>query len=155
MLLKCCTQYVSKFGKLSNGHMTGKGQSLSQFPRRAVLKNVQTTGQLHSFPLLGRLCSKSSRQASALCELRTFRFSSWVQKRHRNQRSNCQHSLNHTESKRIPQKHLPLFKAREFHKNIYLCLKPLTVWIVTNCGKLFKEMGIPDHLTCLSSEKPV
>ena len=27
--------------------------------------------------------------------------------------------------------------------------KPLTVWITTNCGKLFQKMGIPDHLTCL------
>ena len=27
-------------------------------------------------------------------------------------------------------------------------LKPLTVWIKTNCGK-FLEMGIPDHITCL------
>ena len=27
-------------------------------------------------------------------------------------------------------------------------LKPLTVWITTNCGK-FLEMGIPDDLTCL------
>ena len=27
-------------------------------------------------------------------------------------------------------------------------LKPLTVWITTN-GKILKEMGIPDHLTCL------
>ena len=32
-------------------------------------------------------------------------------------------------------------KAREFQKNIYLCFidytkKPLTVWIMTNCGKL-------------------
>ena len=27
--------------------------------------------------------------------------------------------------------------------------KPLTVWITTNCGKFLKEMGIPDHLTCL------
>ena len=27
-------------------------------------------------------------------------------------------------------------------------LKPLTVWITTNCGKIL-EMGIPDHLTCL------
>ena len=27
-------------------------------------------------------------------------------------------------------------------------LKPLTAWIMTNCGK-FLEMGIPDHLTCL------
>ena len=26
--------------------------------------------------------------------------------------------------------------------------KPLTVWITTN-WKIFKEMGIPDHLTCL------
>ena len=26
---------------------------------------------------------------------------------------------------------------------------PLTVWITTNCGKKFKEMGIPDPMTCL------
>ena len=26
MLWKCCTQYISKFGKLSSGHRTGKGQ---------------------------------------------------------------------------------------------------------------------------------
>ena len=28
-------------------------------------------------------------------------------------------------------------------------LKPLTVWIPTKYGKFLKEMGIPDHLTCL------
>ena len=27
--------------------------------------------------------------------------------------------------------------------------KTLTVWITTNGGKILKEMGIPDHLTCL------
>ena len=27
--------------------------------------------------------------------------------------------------------------------------KPLTVWITINCGKFLKQMGIPDHLTCL------
>ena len=27
--------------------------------------------------------------------------------------------------------------------------KPLTVWITINCGKILKEMGIPDHLSCL------
>ena len=27
--------------------------------------------------------------------------------------------------------------------------KPLTVWITINYGKLWKEIGIPDHLTCL------
>ena len=34
-------------------------------------------------------------------------------------------------------------KARECQKNTYLCfmtmLKPLTVWITTNCGKFFKR----------------
>ena len=44
-------------------------------------------------------------------------------------------------------------KAREFQKNIYSCfidyVKDLTVWITTNCGKFLKEMGIPDHRTCL------
>ena len=43
-------------------------------------------------------------------------------------------------------------KARDFQKNIYSALltmpKPLTVWITTN-WKILKEMGIPDHLTCL------
>ena len=29
MLLKCCTQYASKFGKHSSSHRTGKGQFLS------------------------------------------------------------------------------------------------------------------------------
>ena len=27
--------------------------------------------------------------------------------------------------------------------------KPLTVWITIDCGKILKEMRIPDHLTCL------
>ena len=27
--------------------------------------------------------------------------------------------------------------------------KDLTAWITRNCGKLLKEKGIPDHLTCL------
>ena len=48
MLLKCCTHYASKFGKLSSGHRTGKGQFSSQSQRKEMLKNVQTTPQLHS-----------------------------------------------------------------------------------------------------------
>src|SRR5574337_805177 len=27
--------------------------------------------------------------------------------------------------------------------------KPLTSWITIDCGKILKEMGIPNHLTCL------
>ena len=47
MLLKCCTQYTSKFGKLNSGHRTGKGQFLFQSQRKTMPKNVQTTAQLH------------------------------------------------------------------------------------------------------------
>ena len=36
MLLKCCTQHASKFGKLSSGHRTGKGQFSFQSQRRAM-----------------------------------------------------------------------------------------------------------------------
>ena len=48
MLWKCCTQYASKFGKLSSGHKTGKGQFSFQSQKKAMSKNVQTTAQLHS-----------------------------------------------------------------------------------------------------------
>ena len=46
--------WASKFGKLSSGHRTGKGQFSFQSQRRAVPKNVQTTTQLHSFHMLVR-----------------------------------------------------------------------------------------------------
>ena len=43
-------------------------------------------------------------------------------------------------------------KAREFQKNIYLCFidyaKPLTV-DHDKLWKILKQMGIPNHLTCL------
>ena len=45
ILLKCCTQYASKFGKLSSGHRTGKGQFSFQSQRKAMPKkctNYQT-----------------------------------------------------------------------------------------------------------------
>ena len=47
-----------------------------------------------------------------------------------NQRSNCQHPLDHGKSKRVPEKHLFL---------LYWLPKPLTVWITINCGKFWKR----------------
>ena len=48
--------------------------------------------------------------------------------------------------------HWIIEKARDLHKNIYFYFltmpKLLTLWITTN-WKILKEMGIPDHLTCL------
>ena len=37
-----------KFGKVSSGHRTGKGQFSFQSQRKAMPKNAQTTTQLHS-----------------------------------------------------------------------------------------------------------
>ena len=42
ILLKCYTQYVSKFGKLSRGHTTGKGQFSFQPQRWTMPKNAQS-----------------------------------------------------------------------------------------------------------------
>ena len=51
-ILKCCSQYARKFGKLRSGHRTGKGQFSFQFQRMAMTKNAQTTTQLHSSHML-------------------------------------------------------------------------------------------------------
>ena len=46
MLLKRCTQYISKFGKLSSGQRTGKGQFSFLLPKQDSAKersNYHTT----------------------------------------------------------------------------------------------------------------
>ena len=82
----------------------------------------------------------SPSHASTVHEPRTFRCSSWIQKRQRNQRSNCQHPLDHK-------------KAREFQRDIYFCFidyaKAFDCVDHKKLWKILKEMGIPDHLTCL------
>ena len=61
VVLKCCPQYASKFGKLSSSHRTGKGQFSFQSQRRAMPMNVQTIAQLHSFHLLSSNVQNPSR----------------------------------------------------------------------------------------------
>ena len=58
----------------------------------------------------------------------------------RNQRSNCQHLLDHGKSKRVPEKHL--FLLCDYAK-AFACVDHNTLW------KILNEIGIPDHLTCL------
>ena len=136
MLLKCCTQYVNKFGILSSSHITEKGWFSFQSQRWAASKNVQTTAQLHSSYMLTRSCSKSSKLGFKVCEQRTSRCTSWIQRRQRNQRSNCQHQFDHRKSKGIKKK-------------IYFCFTDYTkAFDCVDHNKLW-EMGIPDYLTCL------
>ena len=46
--VKVLHSICSKFGKLSSGHRTGKGQFSFQSQRKAMSKNAQTTTQLPS-----------------------------------------------------------------------------------------------------------
>ena len=46
--MKVLHSYARKFGKLSSGHKTRKGQFSFQSQRKAMPKNIQTTSQLHS-----------------------------------------------------------------------------------------------------------
>ena len=52
MLWKYCTQYVSRFAKLSSDYRMGKGHFSLQSQRKAIPKDVQTTTQLHLFHML-------------------------------------------------------------------------------------------------------
>ena len=127
MLWKCCTQYASKFGKLSSGHRTGKGQFSSQSQRQAMPKNAQTTTQLHSSHMLVKYCSKLSRlQQYVDHELPDVQAGFRKGRGTRDQIANICWIME---------------KARQFQKNIYFCFimpKPLTVWITINCGKFWK-----------------
>ena len=52
--VKVLHSIASKFGKLSSGHRSGKGQFSFQSQRKAVPKNAQTTAQLHSSHMLAK-----------------------------------------------------------------------------------------------------
>ena len=60
--VKCYTQYASKFGKLSSGHRTGKGQFSFQSQRQAMPKSAQTTAQLHSSHMLVKLVLEKAEE---------------------------------------------------------------------------------------------
>ena len=61
-------------------------------------------------------------------------------KRQRNQRSSCQHPLDHQKSKWVPEKHQLCFI---YYNKVFDCVDHNKLW------KILKVMGIPDHLTHL------
>ena len=128
MLLKCCTQYVSKFGNsamatgLDNVSFhcnTKEGQCQREFKLHTIV--------LISHAIIGRPCSKSFKLGFSSTYLRTSKFISSVRKRQRNLRSNCRRSLD-------------LEKGREFQENIYFCFINYT-----------KALGCVDHKKLESS----
>ena len=145
MLLKCCTQYVSKFGKLSSGHSSGKVQFSFQRQRK-----FQTTVQLFSFHMLARQYSKSFK----------IHFNSMWTK-------NFQMYKLYLEMAEEPEIKLPISivseKKQENSRKTsttasLTMLKLLIVWITTNCGKFFKRWEYQNTLpasweTCMLVKK--
>ena len=138
MLLKCCMQYVSKFGKLSSDHRTGKGQSSFQFPRRAVLKNVQTTTQLHSSHTLAKECSKFSKLG--FNSTWTVKFQMFKVDLEKPEEPEIKLPTSVGSSKKQESSRKTSTLLYWLHQS--LCVHDNKLW------KILKEMGIPDHLTC-------
>ena len=91
--------------------------------------------------MLARLCSTSFKQGFSSTWTEN-RYTRWVSKSQRNQRSNNQYSLHHGESKGIPEKHLLLLHWLHFSV-AFDCVDHNKLW------KILQEMDIPDHPICL------
>ena len=131
MLWKYCTQYASKFRKLSIGHRTGKGQFSFQSQGKAMPKNVQTTAQNYSSHTLVKQCSKFSKPGFNSTWNVNFQMLKLVLKK-----------AEEPEIK-LPTSVWSLKKQESSTKASISALlpmpKPLTVWITINCGKFWKR----------------
>ena len=68
--------------------------------------NAKECSDYHTIVFISHASKSMLKILLVIHEPRTSRCTSCVSKRQRNQRSNCQHSLDHRESKGIPGKHL-------------------------------------------------
>ena len=130
MLWKCCTQYVSKFGKLSSGHRTRKGQSSFQFQRKAMPKNVHTTTHLHSFHTLAKECSKFSKPDFNRMWTVNFQMFKLDLEKAEEQEIKLLTSTESLKKQESSRKHLLL---------LYWLCQSLWLWITINCGKFWKR----------------
>ena len=140
MLWKCCTQYASKFGKLSHGHRTGKGHfhsSLKESKCQRLLKLPYNCTHLYASKVMLKIL-QARLQQYVNCELPD------VQAGFRKGRGTRD---------QIASIRWIMEKGREFQKNIYFCFidyaKAFDSVDHNKVWKILKEMGIPDHLTCL------
>ena len=146
MLWKCCTQYPSTFGKLSSGHRTGKGQLSLQSQRKAMLKNPQTTTQLHSSHTRAKKCSKFSMLGFNTMWTENFQM--------------FKLNLEKAEEPEIRSQEKQENSRKTSTSASLTTLKPLTVWITTNCGKFLKRLEHKTTLpasweTCMQVKKQV
>ena len=139
-LFQICTQYASQF--VNSAVATGLEKvSFHSNPKERQCQRMFK--QLHYCTHL--TCQQSNAQnspneASNVCESRSSRCSSWIQKGQRNQTPNCQSPLDHRKSKRVPEKYLLCFVD---YAKAFDCVDH------NKLGKILKEMGLSDHLICL------
>ena len=145
MLWKCCTQYASKFGKLSSGHRTIKGQFSFQSQRKAMPKNVQTSAQLHSSHTLAKQCSKFSKQDFNSTWTENFQMFKLDLERAEKQEIKLPTSIKSQKKQESSRK--------TSTSALLITPKPLTVWITTNCGEFLKRWEY--QTTLLVPSKPV
>ena len=130
MLWKCCTQYVSKFGKLSSGHRTGKGQFSFQSQRKAMPKNAQTTAQLHS--------SHANKVMLRILQARLQQYVNY-------EFPDVQADFTKGRGTRVQIANICwITKKQENSRKTSISAlltmpKPLTVWITINCGKFWRR----------------
>ena len=150
MPARFCIRYVSRSGRPSSGHRTGKNQFSPHSLRRVVPKNILTIGRLHSFPMLVRSCLKSCMLGFSIMWTKSFQMSKLDLRKAEESEIKLPNSLDHRESKGIPKKTSTSVSST--------MLKPLTVCIITNCEKLLKSWEYQTILsvsweTCMQVKK--
>ena len=121
MLWKCSTQYVSKFGKLSSVHNTGKDRLSFQSQRKALPKNVKNYCTIALISHASKVILKilqARLQQYVNCELPDIKLV--LEKA-----EEPEHLLDHQKSKRVPEKHLLLLYW--LCQSLWLCGSQQTV----------------------------
>ena len=140
MLWKCCTQYASKFAKLTSGHRTENvsfHSNLKEGQCQRMFKLLHNcTHLVHRKVMLKILQARLQQYVNQ--ELPDIQAGFRKGRGTRDQVSNICWIIE---------------KAREFQKNIYFCFidyaKAFDCVNYNNLWTILKAMGIPDHLTCL------
>ena len=140
MLWKCCTQYASKFGKLSSGHRTGK-VSFHSNPKE---RQCQKCSNYHTIALISHASKVMLTILQARLQQYTNRELPDVQAGFRKGRGTRGQIANICWITK---------KSGEFQENIYFWFidyaKAFDSVEKNKLQRMLKAMGIPDHLTCL------
>ena len=131
MLCKCCTQYASKFGKLSSGHRTGKGQFFIPISKKG---NAKECSNYHTIALI----SHASKEMLKILQ-------AGLQEYVNHELPDVQAGFRKGRGTRDQIANICwiIEKAREFQKNIYFCFvdyaKAFDSGITTNCETFLKR----------------